>query len=65
MWISERSFEEGENTRGVMSKMPFLIGVKGRFPECTWSGNLDKRVLTRGRDAIKKEVEYKVPFMLL
>jgi len=33
------------------------------YPEGTWIGNIDKRALVQGKEAIKKEVEYKVPFM--
>ncbi len=33
------------------------------YPEVTWIGNIDKRALAQGKEAIKKEIEYKVPFM--
>ena len=33
------------------------------MPRVTWIGNIDKRALVKDKDAIKKEVEYKVPFM--
>jgi uroporphyrinogen decarboxylase len=37
--------------------------LKKEYPEVGWIGNIDKRALVKGKDAIKQEVEYKVAFM--
>jgi len=53
MWISESSLQEGENTRGVTFKMPFLLETENYFPSCLCSGGRVKpegeRVLPSGK----------------
>jgi len=60
LWI-----EGGITGNGPLECTPGLDihNLKSDYPEMVWIGNIDKRALVKGKDAIKEEIEYKVPFM--
>ena len=41
-----------------------IIEVRKAFPRLAISGGVDKRALVEGREAIDRELEYRIPFML-
>lgn len=41
-----------------------IVEIRKAYPTLRMLGGLDKRALARGKNAIDKELEYKVPFML-